>query len=162
MPFVPSSDPDDDDWDLAGEAVRFLLSPIMFPVTLGYGIYDYMEGTDYLDRGETIRNTGIWGAAALGSWAYHAYMFPGQFSFLSGSAALRTAGYLSAAALIPTAFVGISIAGTAAQFDVAAHHGAGTRGSLGSAAPSYYYQSEGSSSDILPGLGEHPIWPWNW
>ncbi len=162
MPFVPASDSEDDDWDLIGEAIRFLISPIMFPVTLGYGIYDYMEGTEHLDRGETLRNTGIWGAAAGGSWLYHRLMFPGQYSFLSASAAARTAGFLAwTPLLIP---VVVATAAAAGYVATSGAHGGAIPGvtQFGGAGPGVYQDAGGSSSDIYPDLSEHAWWPWNW
>jgi len=149
---VPASDPEDDDWDLVGEAIRFLLSPIMLPVTLGYGIYDYMEGTDHLDRGETLRNAGIWGAAAGGSWLYHRLMFPGQYSFLSGSAAARTVGYLAwTPLLIPVTIATAAAVGYVATSDV---HGGVIPGvtSMGGVGPGYYQNTSDPMGEFEEGV----------
>lgn len=153
MPFVPSLEPE----DASGEFIRFLLAPIMFPVSLGYGVYDYMEGTEHLDRGEALRNTGIWGALALGVYAWNQYIYPGMYEFRTAAKGFQLIGASSAA--IPIAMLTVAVVGTAAQYDVAAHYGAGTRGSFGSVAPSRHL------------VGGRPWWestevsdfyPWNW
>jgi len=153
MPFKPSFELE----DAPGEMIRFILSPIMFPVSLGYGIYDYMEGTEHLDRGEALRNTGIWAALAVGVYYWNQYMYPGMYEFRTATKGFQLIAQSSAA--IPLAMLTLAVVGTATQYEVAAHHGAGTRGSMGSVAPSYHL------------VGERPWWeshevsdfyPWNW
>jgi len=80
MGFYPESDE-----EAIGDFFKFLISPIMLPVTFGTAVYDMMEGTEHLDRGETLRNTAIWGALAFGVHAWNQYIYPGMYHFRSAA-----------------------------------------------------------------------------
>lgn len=67
------------------ESAEFLVSPFMLPVTMMQSFADLTYGTDYVDRGTTIRNTAIWGGLAGAAWGYNAIMHPGKYGALRGA-----------------------------------------------------------------------------
>jgi len=98
--------------------LKWLISPILLPVTFATAVYDMMEGTEHLDRGETLRNTAIWGGLAVAVNAYNRLLFPGQFEFrsaakgfhlLARSSAVRAVASASIPAVTATAMVAPAI-----------------------------------------------------
>jgi hypothetical protein len=137
-----------------------IVAPITTPYTLYLGVYDAYHGTDRLDSEMTAVYGGSWGLGAGLSWAYHAIMFPGQYRWLSGGQAWRLAIYLGGVPLIAVVAATAAGIGYVATSDV---HGAAAPNSINFGVPvGSQFHTEGSSTDIYPGLEDHPFWPWNW
>jgi len=117
--------------DLPGALFRFLLAPVTTPWTMYLGAYDVAHGTSRLDRQEAMTHTAAWSSAALISWGYHSLMFPGQYSFVSGGAAVRSVGFLAAS--VPLAAVVLATAAAAGYVATADVHG----GAIAMGNPSY-------------------------
>ncbi len=91
-------------WDRPSDFFWFLVSPITTVPMAAYTIGFYVAGEEHPygkpDWRKNLANAGIWGAAALGNWAYHAYMHPGKYSWTKPADAFKLVGHLAANPLV--------------------------------------------------------------
>ncbi len=107
------------------DAFWFAVAPVTAVPTAVYAAAaattgDYPAGKP--DWKANIRNTGIWGAIALGVYGWNQYFHPGKYAFTTGAQAYKLVGHLAAnPATIGMAAATVAAVGWAATGDL---HGA--------------------------------------
>ncbi len=151
--------------DKASDTFWFLVSPITTVPIAVYSASAYVSG-EYPygspDWKASARNAGIWGAIALGNWAWNAVYHPGKYAYTSAVEGYKVVAHLAANPVT----IGAAVATAAAIGYVATadQHGGATGmlvGDMNMGLP-VAISPGGSSSNIFPGMEFSDFYPWNW
>ncbi len=85
--------------DKASDTFWFLISPITTVPIAVYSASAYVSGQypyGTPDWKASARNAGIWGAIALGNWAWNAVYHPGKYAYTSAAEGYKVVAHLAA------------------------------------------------------------------